>query len=193
MSLLKRDDPVFFPLILLFIETDEDRQFFESVYLDYHRLMYAQALQITRSAQDALDAVSDSMLSLIKKIDLLRAMPCNKLRSYVVITVKHHAINRYNRKKREQPMDDSAFSIFPGSDRVEDGLMAQAGVEHIKNCIASLPAREKEIIMMRYFRELTDEEIAAEMGIRAVSVRVHLSRARKHLSELLAAGREYHA
>ena len=39
--------------------------------------------------------------------------------------------------------------------------------------------------MMRYFREMTDEEIARETGIRPVSVRVHISRARKHLAALL--------
>lgn len=183
---MRRDDPVILPLIFLLIENDEDRQFFESLYLDYHRLMYAQALQITRSAQDAQDAVSDSMLALIRKIDLLRAMPCNKLRSYIVITVKHQAINRYNRKKREQPMDDTVLSIFPGTEKVDDALMEQAGVERIKNAISALPSREKEIMLMRYFREMTDEEIAAEMGIRSVSVRVHLSRARKHLAQLLA-------
>ena len=38
---------------------------------------------------------------------------------------------------------------------------------------------------MKYFREMTDEEIAEEIGVRPVSVRVHLSRARKHLAQLL--------
>ena len=38
---------------------------------------------------------------------------------------------------------------------------------------------------MKYFRELTDAEIAAETGLREVSVRVHLSRARKHLAGML--------
>lgn len=180
---------MFIPLIFLLIENEDDRQFFESIYVDHHRLMYAQALQITRNGQEAQDAVSDAMMALLKKIDLLRSLPCNKLRSYLVITVRHQAINLYNRKKREQPMDDTVLTAFPGTDRVEDGLMEQSGVERIKEAIALLPPREKEIMLMRYFREMTDEEIAAEMGIRAVSVRVHLSRARKHLADLLA-GRE---
>jgi len=84
-----------------------------------------------------------------------------------------------------------AIEDLAGNGSVDQALLAQAGVENIKNAIASLPAREKEIMLMKYFRELTDEEIAQETGLRAVSVRVHLSRARKHLSQLLSERREW--
>ena len=42
-----------------------------------------------------------------------------------------------------------------------------------------LTKRAKEVT------EMTDEEIAAATGLKAVSVRVHLSRARKRLAEML--------
>ena len=71
-------------------------------------------------------------------------------------------------------MDDSIAS-----------LLEQAGVARIKEAILALPPREKDVMLMRYFRELSDEEIAVEMGLRPVSVRVHLTRARKHLAALL--------
>jgi len=177
---------VLFPLFFLMLESDADRQFFEDLYTEHHRLMYAQALQITHDSSAAEDVISDSLMALMKKIDLLRTLPCNKLRSYVVITVKHHAINHFNRQKREQPIDDAKIVDLSAEERVEDQLMDAVGVERIKDAIAALPPREKDIMMMRYFRELTDEEIGAEMGIRPVSVRVHLSRARNHLAQLLS-------
>lgn len=175
-----------FPLIFLLIENDDDRHFLEGIYLDYHRLMYAQALQITRSGEEAQDVVSDAMMALMKKIDLLRTLPCNKLRAYVVTTVRHTAINLFHRKKRERLTDDATLEDLAGNGRVEDALLARAGVEQIKNAIAALPPREKDIMMMKYFRELTDDEISEETGLRPVSIRVHLSRARRHLGELLA-------
>ena len=174
-----------FPLLFLLLDSDADRQFFEDLYTQYHRLMYAQALQITKDSSTAQDVISDSLMALMKKIDLLRTLPCNKLRSYIVITVKHHAINHFHRQKRERPLDDEKMLMFSVPDQAEDRLMEKAGVERIKDAIAALPAREKDIMLMRYFREMSDEEIAEEMDIRAVSVRVHLSRARKHLVQLL--------
>ena len=62
-------------------------------------------------------------------------------------------------------------------------------MEGIKDAIRALPPRERDIMLMKYFRELTEDEIAQEMGLRPVSVRVHLSRARKHLAHMLG-GRE---
>ena len=55
------------PFVLLLIESDDDRRFLENVYLQYHRLMYVQALQILKQSQAAEDAVSDSLLALTKK------------------------------------------------------------------------------------------------------------------------------
>lgn len=178
------------PLIFLLMDDEDDRRFLESVYLDYHRLMYAQALRITRNPQAAEDAVSDSLIALTKKISVLRGLECNKLRSYVVITVRHTAISQLNRKKRERIDGDVAIEDLAGQGHVDDRLLEQAGVERIRDAIRSLSAREKDLMMMRYFREMTDEEIAAETGLKPVSVRVHLSRARKNLARLLGGKEE---
>lgn len=174
------------PFAFLLIENEDDRTFLENVYTRYHRLMYAQALQILKRSEAAEDAVSDSMLALTKKVDLLRTFECNKLRSYVVITVKHTAINQLNRGKREKIDGGVTIEELAGGERTDSRLLSQAGVEDVKNAIRALPPREKDVMLMKYFREMTDEEIARETGLRAVSVRVHVSRARKHLAQLLA-------
>ena len=173
------------PLVFLLIENEDDRLFLENVYLQYHRLMYTQAQDILKQSQAAEDAVSDSLLSLTKKISLLRSFDCNKLRSYVVITVRHTAITRLNRRKRERLPGDAVFDEMAGTARVDTHLLSQAGIEGIKEAIRALPPREKDLMLMKYFRDLTEQEMADEMGLKPVSVRVHLSRARKHLAQLL--------
>ena len=173
------------PLVLLLIENEDDRACMENVYLQYHRLMYAQALRILRQSQAAEDAVSDSLLKLMKKISLLRTFECNKLKSYIVITVRHTAISRLNRLKREQLPGDETLEEIAGGDRVDIRLMEQAGIKGVQEAIRALPPREKDLMLMKYFREMTEQEIADETGLKPVSVRVHLSRARKHLARLL--------
>ena len=173
------------PFVFLLIENDDDRRFLESVYLDYHRLMYAQALRITHNSAAAEDAVSESLISLAKKISVLRGLECNKLRSYAVITVRNTAITMLNRQKREILDGDVTIEEMAGTERTDARLMEQAGIEKIKNAISALPPREKDLMLMRYFQGLTDEEIAKATGLKPVSVRVHLSRARKNLARLL--------
>ena len=178
------------PLIFLLVENEDDRAFMEGVYTQYHRLMYVQALRVLGQSEAAEDAVSDSILKLIKKISLLRTLDSNKLRSYVVITVRNTAVTALNKKQRERIDGSVTIEEIAGSGHVDDGLLSQAGVEGIKNAMKRLPPREKDVMLMKYFRELTDEEIAEEMGLRPVSVRVVLSRARKHLAQLLGGKEE---
>ena len=176
---------VWLPMVFLWLDQEEDRVFLTDVYTQFHRLMYAQALRITHSSEAAEDAVSDSLMALMKKIELLRSFPWNKLRSYVVITVKHTAITQVNRRKRERVDENASVEDLAGGRPIDEELLSRAGIEDIKAAIRTLPDRERNALMMRYFREMTEEEIAAEWGLKAVSVRVILSRARKRLAQLL--------
>jgi len=175
--------------ICLMTDSESDRLFMEDLYEQYHRLMYAQALQVLRQSQAAEDAVSESLIALMKKISLLRGLDRNKLRSYVVITVRNLSITHLNRGRRERPTDTVTMEELAGGRPMDERLLEQAGVERIKNAILALPPQQKDVMLMRYFREMSDEEIAREMGLKPVSVRVQLSRARKRLAQLLS-GRE---
>ena len=62
------------PLILTTIENSDDRALMEELYLQYHQLMYAQALRILNNS----DAAEDAVEALIKKIPLLRTMEGNE-------------------------------------------------------------------------------------------------------------------
>lgn len=174
------------PLVLLAMEPGDDRAFMEQTYVDYHRLMYAQALRVLHDSQAAEDAVSDALMALMKKIPLLRTLDRNKLKAYCVITVKHAAISQLRRRQREHPGTEADVSDRPDERQADGYLLERAGVEGVKDAIRRLPEKEARIMMMRYFREMSDEEIGREMGLQAVSVRVRLSRARKHLKQILA-------
>lgn len=52
-------------------------------------------------------------------------------------------------------------------------------------CLQRLSARQRAVIALRYHEDLTDEQIAATLGISAGSVRTHLFRAIQRLRTLL--------
>ena len=178
-----------FPMILAALENDEDRALMEELYLRHHRLMYAQALRVLNDSHAAEDAVSSALEALIRKIPLLRDMDGNKRKAYIVITVRHAAIDIYRRHSRETVTEDEFLEQIPSDSRVEDRLLESAGVEEIRDAIRRLGDRDRDILMMRYFREMSDREIGRELELRPTAVRVRISRARKHLVMLLQ-GRE---
>jgi RNA polymerase sigma-70 factor (ECF subfamily) len=51
--------------------------------------------------------------------------------------------------------------------------------------VAQLPAAAREVIVLRYFEELSLDEIAAILGIKRNAIEARLSRARKQLEPLL--------
>jgi RNA polymerase sigma factor (sigma-70 family) len=59
--------------------------------------------------------------------------------------------------------------------------------ERVREALQRLPDREREVIMLRRYMELDNEEICNELGLpTAGAVRALLSRAQARLSEMLA-------
>lgn len=175
-------------MLLLAAAPEDDRCFMEKLYADFQRLMYAQALMITHSRAAAEDVVGDSLVALIQKIDTIRPMQRNILRAYVVITVRNTALNAVRRQKapdggeRVVPIEDMRLADPSGT---EDWLMRRERMEFVKNAVRSLPQREMQVMMMKYFQDLSDAQIAKAMGIKEGSVRSLINRGRQHLRLLL--------
>jgi len=92
----------------------------------------------------------------------------------------------------------STLSLDAG-DNSEDGSLSMldtmgiddAGIEHvelresIKPLLESLPPREKNILMLRFFKNQTQSQIAAEVGVSQMHVSRLLTRTLDHLREAL--------
>lgn len=121
--------------LLALADRPDDADFLEEIYHSHYRLLYGQALRVLRHREDAEDVVQAAMLKLTKKIHILRGLECNKLASYLVITVRNTAINLYHKRKvhleRQAAMP---LAIIPGD--MQEGPEAQAlsrdGVEEVK-------------------------------------------------------------
>ena len=71
---------MFFPIVILAITDDSDREFMKALYIKYHLTMFRMARALTDSKYDAEDVVSDACVSLIKKNFVLRY---NTLKEYL--------------------------------------------------------------------------------------------------------------
>lgn len=79
-------------------------------------------------------------------------------------------------------MESSRYPVSIYAESEEDGLtladkiVAKGSPEEtidkmlLRDLIASLPTKEKKIILLRYFRDMTQSEIAQEMGVSQVQI-----------------------
>ena len=150
-------------------------------------LYQASALSLIRLAyimlgdlQGAEDVVQEAFCGLYRRWDRLsdhsgalyyvRASVLNGCRS----ALRRRAVRR--RVLAHQPAADSAEAVVPGGEEREEVIRA----------LGRLPHRQREVLVLRFYSELSDEEIARVMGIRQSTVRSAAYRALETLGRALA-------
>ena len=71
------------------------------------------------------------------------------------------------------------------AENAEAGLLRADEAEAMADALLRLPDRERELLRMKYYEELSDREIARLLGINSGSVRTYLTRARRKLGDIL--------
>ncbi len=95
-------DLMMFPVILLFIADGESLRLLTQLYEEHAKTMKAVAYQILGNHPDAEDAVSQSFVQLHQNIDTIKGVSCNKLRPFLVSTVRNVSITMLNKRQKEQ-------------------------------------------------------------------------------------------
>lgn len=147
----------FMLIYLQMIDTPEERSKFEQIYLEYKGLMFHVAYEILHNEQDAEDAVHQAFVKIAENIKKIDAPVCPKTHSYVVTIVEHQAIDQYRRLQKH-----------PSVELIEEIQGTNAhyeGDNDLTKCILKLPARYREMILLRYHHGYTVREIAKIMGL----------------------------
>ena len=96
-------------ILLASVDSPQDKRKLELLYEKYNRLMYVVAMRVLHHPQDAEDACLTSWEKVIKNLDKIDKIDCQKTKSFLVIIVERTAIDLYrkNQKKNQkvQEMD----------------------------------------------------------------------------------------
>lgn len=152
----------------------------------YAPTLYRVAFSVLRNAADAEDAVQETFLRVLRHRDKLDEV--RDRRVWLIRIVWNVVLDRKRRAKTRPETDDVAelARVLPAT-----GLSAEeraAAVQHHSQVLAmvdKLPAKEREVLMLSAFEELSSVEIAAILGITESSVRSRLFRARNLMADLL--------
>lgn len=158
------------------LDGPEDRDKFERLYREYRGLMYHVAYGILRSGPEAEDAVHQAFVKIAENLDKVGEPVCPKTQSYVVIIAEHQAIDQYRRRQRH-----------PSVELAEEVMGMEApyeGEDALAACILKLPARYREMILLRYHHGYSVREIAGLLGLSLPAASKLEQRAKKRLREL---------
>lgn len=164
-----------------------DDGFLAAFYEEYRGYLYYTARKFTDSPQDQEDIIQDTMVRLLRNEENLRQLRGNQAATYLYLTVRSVFADRQSRV-REQAAEDHVLELAQVSreaDQSEDGLNAKWDAQILKQ---QLPQRDWQMLELKYIAGYSDQEIAAEMGCNAGSVRTLLSRVRRRAKSLLTGG-----
>lgn len=167
-----------------------DREAFGEIYRRYFPLLFRYCIRFTTDRNLVKDMLQDFFSQLFLQRAGLSA-PVN-LKSYLLVAARRKLF-RYLGKSAKMPgmLDDQVASLFDLELSPESILINRQHNEHaarlLQQKLHALTLRQKEAVYLRFYENLTYEEIAEIMGLKEVKyARTLIYRAIAELKELLA-------
>lgn len=148
----------------------------------YHSLLRLAVLLV--DAPTAEDVVQDAFARLYGRWSTLRD-PENAV-AYLRSCVLNGARSRLRRRKTAE-----RHEVVPPADQpsAEDTALRHSEHDAVLAALDGLPKRQREVLVLRYYLDLAESEIAATLGISNGSVKQHASRGLAALTRVLEAAR----
>jgi RNA polymerase sigma-70 factor, ECF subfamily len=152
----------------------------------YSAALYRVAYSVLRNSSDAEDAVQEAFLRVLRHRHSLGEVRDHRV--WLIRIVWNIVLDRKRRAKTRPETDDVAelARVLPASGLTAEERAAAAQYHaHVLACVDQLPAKERQVLQLSAFEELSSVEIASVLGITESSVRSRLFRARNLMAELL--------
>ena len=152
----------------------------------YAATLYRVAFSVLRNPSDAEDAVQEAFLRVLRHRDSLDEV--RDRRVWLIRIVWNIVLDRKRRAKTRPETDDveELARVLPANGlSAEQRAAAAQHHAHVLSCVERLPVKERQVLMLSAFEELSSVEIASILGITESSVRSRLFRARNLMADLL--------
>jgi RNA polymerase sigma-70 factor (ECF subfamily) len=167
------------------------REVFESIVLRQQGRASAIAYHYLRDVAEADEAVQDAFVKAFTRIGSFD--PRQSFEAWFTRVLINGCLDRQKaRSRRERWLlpfgsrpDDAAERARDDSPSPEGILLADERRRQIAQAIKHLPERQRAVLILRHYGELSVRDVASATGLNEATVRVHLFRAIRKLRVLL--------
>lgn len=164
---------------------EQRRARFEQIVLPHLGAAYNLARWLVRSADDAEDLVQDACLRAYRFLDGYHG---GDARAWLLAIVRNTCFTWLHQHRVQDSVDEFEEEIHtPLKDMStpETLLLQQVDGELLRQALEELPARFREVLVLRELEELSYKEIADIAGIPIGTVMSSLARGRQKLRDVL--------
>ena len=164
-------------------ESDDVDGIVEAMFRDHGRALVRLARLFVDDRTAAEDIVQEAFIRLSRSLhridDADRAVAY--LRSIVLNLARDH--NRRGLLSLRHRLPDERRAVS-----VEDHVELEEGQREVVDALKRLPSRQRDCLVLRYYLELSNPEIAETLGLSVNSVKTHLRRGMEMLERRLGGG-----
>ncbi len=161
-----------------------DKGAFEELYHRYQPYVYNIVNGIVQNADDARDVTQDVFLHVYDSLPRFRGGSAFSTWLYRVAV--NAAITHVRKEKRHPQIPLEALREFRADIDAEPEQQATRAEtqQAVQEMLAQLPEQQRAALVLRYFQELSLEEMAEVMNCSVAAVKVRLHRARNSFRRL---------
>jgi RNA polymerase sigma factor (sigma-70 family) len=155
---------------------------FEDVVREHQDAVYGAALRILGDRDAALDAANQTFMKAYRSIGSYD--PSRPIKHWLLRIAVNEAITIGRARSRERARQAPEAEAVDLPDRTatpEREALDRESRDGIRAAVARLPGLYREVVVLRYFNELSVDEVAAVLGRSTSTVGVQLLRARQLL------------
>lgn len=166
-----------------------DQVAFTSLLDHYWNEVYGFMLKRTENETDAEDITIETFAKAFDKIATYN--PEFQFNTWLIAIAKNVHIDLLRKRKSSLFVDYSddhdyhARNIADSTPSAEDKIITEQNLSQLLRDIKELKPHYQEVIQLRYFQEMSYQEIANELGEPLNNIKIKLLRAKKLLAEII--------
>ncbi|MFN8394330.1 MAG: sigma-70 family RNA polymerase sigma factor [Bacteroidia bacterium] len=126
---------------------------------------------IVKDRELAEDIFQETMIKIIRLIHADKYDEKGKFISWAVRIARNLAIDEYRKERRSPQMlreteEFDVFNVVGGTeDSAEDKIIHQENVQYVQDLIKQIPEKQREVLVMRHYGNMSFKEIADVQGV----------------------------
>lgn len=161
-----------------------DKDAFGQIYnLFYRRIFrYCQFNLTGQRSEEAQDLCQETFFRAYKSLSAFSERKGGSFQAYLFRIARNLIIDS-SRKKKDVPLQE--YSSVEYESDLDEQIDKKRQNQKLKEALNKLPEVERQIVILRYFEEMTTAETAKVIGLREGALRVRSHRVLKKLKELM--------
>lgn len=159
---------------------DREKAYYELVQR-FKRPLFFHALYMLKNEEEAKDVTQETFLRAYEEDRLFNEDFLIKAWLFRVTTNLCHNLLRSS-KRKQKAVDVILREEEPKGGASDDLIVHEQNKEYLLNALDKLPKKDKTILLLRYYNNLSYKEISATLKCKLGTVMSRLGRARERLS-----------